>query len=305
MARNSGIEWTDHTINFWWGCHKVSAGCANCYAETLSNRFGKSIWGPPKSTVRERKKSPWGDILKLDREAGDMGIRYKVFVQSMSDFFEDHPMVTPWREEAMCILEDLKHIDVQLLTKRIELVPDMASSWMSDWPPHIWMGTSVEDQDTAESRIIKLMEIPSRIRWISLEPMLGPVSLASLFVCDYKRGSRYLNALSGMYYTLVNPYLGICSFDEDEYYSRPEFLRRGIDWVVLGFESGKNARKGNPSWVRDVRMACSYYDVSFFFKQWGEYAPKRVGGNRDFMIHVGKKKAGNMLDGKEYKEFPV
>src|SRR5512146_683116 len=123
MAKNSGIAWTDDTANFWWGCQKVDQGCAHCYAETLSKRVGKSIWGPPATTDREIKKAIWRDLPKWDNEARAAGVRRKVFVQSMSDFLEDHPALVEPRKRAVVLLESLTNVDVLLLTKRPEDAP--------------------------------------------------------------------------------------------------------------------------------------------------------------------------------------
>lgn len=174
MAKNSAINWTDHTANFWWGCFKVSDGCKNCYAESLSKRYGKSIWGPPATTSRELKKAVWQDILKWDAEARAEGIRRRVFVSSMSDFLEDHPMVDEWRLEAMKIIEKLEWLDILILTKRPENI-HLVSRWVPGWPAHVWMGTTVENQQAADTRIDYLLDIPARIHFLSVEPMLEKI----------------------------------------------------------------------------------------------------------------------------------
>jgi len=122
MSKDTGISWCHHTWNGWWGCEKVSPGCKRCYAETWAKRMGKDVFGPAKTTLRWRTKGPWLDILKWDKQARLDGVRRKVFCISMGDFFEDHPQVEPWRQEAFPLLAGLKNLDVQLLTKRIELL---------------------------------------------------------------------------------------------------------------------------------------------------------------------------------------
>jgi protein gp37 len=176
MAKDTGINWCDHTANFWWGCFKVSDGCKNCYAETWSKRYGKSIWGPPATTERELKKAVWKGILKWDAEAKAAGERRRVFVSSMSDFLEDHPAVSEWRNQAMEIIERLEWLDVLLLTKRPENAPRFLSRWMNNWPDHVWMGTTVENQKAFE-RTNALTDIPSPVHFLSVEPMLEPVRL--------------------------------------------------------------------------------------------------------------------------------
>jgi len=179
---NSGINWTHHTANFWWGCFKVSNGCKNCYAETLSKRFSKSIWGTPQTSDREFKKGIWKDILRWDRDAGSDGVRRRVFVSSMSDFLEDHPQVVEWRERAKGIMADLKNLDVLMLTKRPENAPRFLADWMKDFPPHVWMGTSVEDQKAANERIAHLVQVPAKIHFLSVEPMLERIDLGYNFI---------------------------------------------------------------------------------------------------------------------------
>lgn len=174
--KNSGINWTDHTANFWWGCQKVSDGCKHCYAETLSRRYGKQIWGPPQTTDREYKLGIWKDIVKWDNEAGAEGVRRRVFVSSMSDFLEDHPQVTEWRERAKRVIRDLKNLDVLMLTKRPQNAARFLSDWYADFPAHVWIGTTVENNNSRQ-RIISLLDIPAPVRFLSVEPMLEKVTL--------------------------------------------------------------------------------------------------------------------------------
>lgn len=178
--KNSKISWTDHTANFWTGCVKVSPGCEHCYAEALSKRFGKHVWGPAKTTPRLRGIAVWQDVLKWNAEAARDGVRRRVFVSSMSDFLEDHPMVTEWREQAKALIRQLKHLDVLILTKRPENAARFLADWYDDFPDNVWMGTSVENQKSADERTLELLKIPSRIRFLSVEPMLEGVNLGLL-----------------------------------------------------------------------------------------------------------------------------
>lgn len=282
MAENSKIEWTDHTTNFWWGCEKVSQGCKNCYAETFSKRVGRNIWGPAATTERWRTKSPWHNILKWDRKAGELGIRQRVFVQSMSDFFEDHPQVEPWRQEAISILEGVKNLDILLLTKRIDrvrsVVPD---SWMYEWPSHIWMGTSVEDQETANYRIPFLIDLPAPIRWLSMEPLLDPVDLVT-------RGQHQPDGEN----------CAVCGGIDHQAFecmNRYDWLSR-LSWIIVGGESGHGARPMNPVWARALRDQCQETGIAFHFKQWGAWSSDGV--------KLGKKQSGRILDGRTWDEFP-
>lgn len=174
MGKETGIAWTDHTLNFWHGCVKVSPGCEQCYAETLSKRYGRDIWGPAKTTPRMLTKGPWLDCLKWDAAARAAGVRRKTFVMSMGDLFEDHPMVSEWREKAFKIIESFTNLDVQILTKRPENIRRFSpDSWLENWPLHVWIGTSIENQAMADRRTYELVHagIPA-IRFLSVEPLL-------------------------------------------------------------------------------------------------------------------------------------
>lgn len=234
MAKNSAINWTDHTANFWWGCFKVSAGCTHCYAETLSKRYGKSIWGPPSSTQRELKKAVWTDILKWDAEAGRDGVRRRVFVSSMSDFLEDHPTVRDWREKGKQIIERLENLDILMLTKRPENAPRFLGDWFTTWPNHVWFGTTIEDNSHPD-RIISALDVPAKIHFFSVEPMLEPVNL---------------------------------------YFPKRPNHRRNT-WVICGGESGPGCRPFDWDWARDLRDQCRPANVAFWMKQGGGHPNKR------------------------------
>lgn len=288
--QNSKIEWTDHTLNFWWGCVKVSPGCEHCYAETLSTRYGRNIWGPAKTTERWRTKGPWNDVWRWEKKAKAEGVRRRVFCQSMSDFFEDHPQLTDWRIEACEILESLEWLDVQLLTKRPENIRRMVRPrWLKEWPAHIWVGTSVENQEYADKRIPELLKIPAAVRFLSVEPLLGPVNISEWLSCD----------------TCLDRRVHWCGANL-------------VDWVIVGGESGHNARPMHPDWARGIRDQCQEAGVPFFMKQWGEWlyrgrfdAEMREHNQlwidqntMDAWARLGKKHAGRLLDGREWNEFP-
>lgn len=177
MARESAIAWCDGTANFWWGCQKVSPGCTHCYADTLASRYGKQIWGHPSRTNRERKFGIWRDIVRWDREAKREGIRKRIFVQSMSDFLEDHPVLVEWRKEAVGLIEALEWLDILMLTKRPENAAKFLPDWYRNWPSHVWFGTSVENQEYANVRLSYLLDVPAKIRFLSCEPLLDAVNL--------------------------------------------------------------------------------------------------------------------------------
>ena len=175
MGKNSRIEWTDHTFNPWWGCTKVSAACKNCYAEAWSKRVGQKVWGV-KADRRFFGDKHWSEPLKWNFEAGVMGQRLRVFCASMADVFEDRPELNLWREKLWTLIEATPQLDWLLLTKRPELVTRFVR-WGADWPHNVWLGTTVEDQDSADARLAHLSEVPATIRFISAEPLLGSLNI--------------------------------------------------------------------------------------------------------------------------------
>lgn len=226
MGKNSGIAWTDHTWNPWMGCSKVSPGCKNCYAEDfVSRRMRLPVWGPPSTTERKRTSSKnWKLPHAWNREAIDAGRRQRVFCSSLADIFEDHPMVSPWREEAFGVMESTASLDWLLLTKRPENILRMIpSSWLDECPENIWFGTTVEDRDT--KRIKELLRVPGVVRFLSMEPLLEEVHLD------------------------------------------PETLGADkINWIIVGGESGNNARPFNLDWAKRILDESS---VPVFIKQLG------------------------------------
>lgn len=242
MTENTHIAWTHHTANFWWGCQKVSDGCKFCYAETLSKRYGKNIWGPPATTRREFKKAIWKDIIDWDKKARADGVRRRVFVSSMSDFLEDHMMVIEPREKAKQIMRQLTNLDILLLTKRPENAPRFLADWFENWPAHIWIGTTVEDQQNADERIHYLLDCPAPIHFLSVEPQLERIDLD----------------LSGRNYGRDFP-----NYSES------------IQWVICGGESGAGCRPFQIEWARDLLKQCRAANVPFFMKQLGGHPYKR------------------------------
>ncbi len=314
----TSIEWTDFTWNPVTGCNKVSQGCKNCYAETLATRF----WGKRKFTDvimhEDRLNEPAKNTKKW---AGK-----KVFVCSMSDLFHESVtfefIVNVWR-----CFADHPQTTFQLLTKRperaLEFMKWAAPVFFNDklqskaramgnqtyLPlPNIWIGTSCEDQATANERIPLLLQIPAAVRFLSCEPLLGPI--------DFHFQSNCMD------------------------YNHADFGCPGIDdhklhWIIAGGESGHGARPMHPAWVRLLRDQCAHANVPFFFKQWGEYVPIEFNENLsgfttpannsddslldgvpyskvvhsetglvDF-VKIGKSKSGALLDGIEHRAFPV
>lgn len=314
MGADSKIEWTHHTFNPWWGCLKVSPGCQHCYAETLSNRYGHNIWGPAKTTERRLfGDKHWTEPLKWNKAAQAAGERARVFCASMADVFEEHPALIEERFKLWHLIDNTPALDWLLLTKRPENVMGyLPAQWTRrEMPANVWIGTSVENQEEADRRIPHLMRVPAKVRFLSCEPLLGPVDLGRIPV----EGGA-VDALRG---------------------ARPAY--GSIGWVICGGESGPKARPMHPVWVRSLRDQCQAAGVPFFMKQWGEYQPitwreafersskqprpaftVSVGGRSCYtqigdilgfhmpdevcMERVGKHAAGRLLDGRAWDEFP-
>ena len=267
MGAETGIGWTDHTANFWMGCQRVSPGCEHCYAETLvTTRMKLPVWGPPKTTERHRTKSAWTDVPRWDRAAKRDGVRRKVFVSSLADVFEDHPQVSRWRAEALDLLAQCDGLDVQLLTKRPENILRMVPpEWRDEWPAHIWVGTTVEDQRRAEERIPHLLRVPAEVRFLSCEPLLGAVKLDLRERYRPRRGSCDGGCLDRDEYTSTDGALrcGRCGYPSS---GSP---RPGVDWVIVGGESGASARPFDLAWARSIVAQCRDAGVPVFVKQIG------------------------------------
>lgn len=172
MGKETAIEWTDHTFNPWIGCTKVSAACDHCYAETLMDtRWGKVKWGAGEKRVRTSEAN-WRQPLAWDRAAKAAGIRRRVFCASLADVF-DNEVEDGWRFDLMQVIRGTPNLDWLLLTKR----PQVAAKWWRHqaMPDNIWLGTTVEDQKMADLRIPILFDIPTKVRFLSVEPMLGRI----------------------------------------------------------------------------------------------------------------------------------
>ena len=275
MGESTGISWTDHTANFWMGCQRVSPGCERCYAEKLvTGRMSLPVWGPPSTTQRQRTKGAWKDVVRWNRQAKRDGVRRRVFVSSLSDVFEAHPMVEPWRVEALDLLAQCDGLDVQLLTKRPENVRGMVPrAWLQSWPAHVWMGTTVEDQHRAEQRIPHLLKVPADVRFLSMEPLLESVGLDRMRCDDCGRSEVQLRADHEWSEGNGNGWCNGC----DTELSAGHWLdpcaddrQSGISWVIVGGESGPGARPFDLEWARSIVRECDAEGVSVFVKQMGD-----------------------------------
>ena len=176
MARDSAIEWTTHTFYAWWGCTKVSPACRGCYAEGIGKwLWPDPLWGPG-ADRRMLGDANWKQPLAWDRKAGQAGTRARVFCSSMSDVFEDRRDLDPARERLWALIAATPNLDWLLLTKRPEAVARLVP-WNRHWPANVWIGITAENQRYLDERMAELARIPAVVRFISAEPLLGPLDL--------------------------------------------------------------------------------------------------------------------------------
>ena len=329
MAENTTIEWADHTFNPWEGCQKIGLGCLHCYAETRNARFGGGVainWGPG-APRRRTSASNWQLPLKWDREAKAKGIRYRVFCASLADVF-DNEVDPQWRADLFQLIISTPNLDWLLLTKRIGNAKAMIAEAV-ECPmdmmdvlrplPNVWIGATVVNQEEADRDIPKLLAAPAVKRFLSMEPLLGPVELG--------------------HWIGTTKAIGATTFRDENNIYRCDLTGTpvdGIDWVIVGGESGPGARPMHPDWARSLRDQCTAAGVPYLFKQWGEWREPEHGENFDTsmgraakppafilsetgtvhcfesehivngkpVIKVGKKEAGRLLDGRTWDEVP-
>lgn len=252
MAENSKIEWTDHTFNPWIGCTKVSPGCAHCYAESQDARWKYTIDGWGKGRPRKRtSEANWKKPLQWNKKAEKEGVRFRVFCASLADWLDDEVPVN-WLADLLDLIRLTPNLDWLLLSKRPEnfdvrleavmarpkLDPDETWEMIHGWamrnkyPQNVWIGTSVEDQARADVRITDLLWIPAKIHFISCEPLLE--------------------------HTVIRPKLVEAIWGKDK-----------VDWIIVGGESGPNARAFDSDWARSIRDECTKAGTAFFMKQMG------------------------------------
>lgn len=232
MSETTAISWTDSTWNPWQGCTKVSPGCAHCYMFRDKVKYGQD----PSKVIRSKDPTFYKPLGWKEPR--------KVFTCSWSDFF--HKDADPWRAEAWQVIRDTPHLTYQILTKRPErLLYCLPGDWGAGYP-NVWLGTSVENQRWARERIPLLMKVPARVRFLSCEPLLGPLDLS----------------------TVTLPNGGMChplGVDEGNY-PRQGYVGR-IHWVIVGGESGPGFRPMNRDWARAIRDECARKRVPFWYKQ--------------------------------------
>lgn len=180
MGQDSKIEWTDHTFNPWWGCVNVSPACDHCYAETFAKRTGHGVWGH-KAPRRFFGDKHWAEPVKWNKAAGKAGERARVFCASMADVFEDRRDLDEHRTRLWKLIRQTPHLDWLLLTKRPDAIRRLIPVfWMCDgFPANVWLGVTVES-DNYTWRAREIEGIPARVKFISYEPALGPLTAAGL-----------------------------------------------------------------------------------------------------------------------------
>ena len=356
MAEHSKIEWTGATWNIITGCSLKSPGCAGCYAMKLAGTRLRNHPSRVGLTVETKTGPVWSGEVRFNDQWLDQPLRWSkprmIFVCAHGDLFhEDVP--DAWIDRVFSVMLRGPRHTYQVLTKRAERMRDYVSrlyelagrddpEWFArggvtslrdGWriPKHIWLGVSAEDQARADERIPHLLATPAAVRWVSAEPLLGPVDVA-----DYLRPPP---ALSGRHVRLHH---GHWIVDADG----AHLMWTGLDWIVAGGESGPRARPMHPAWARSLRDQCQAADVPFFFKQHGDWRefdhrPETdeidvgseladsivaVAHNPAWITHdgrvfhrqadlpdgvpcrlverIGKARAGRLLDGREHSEFP-
>ncbi|WP_299632090.1 DUF5131 family protein [uncultured Roseobacter sp.] len=251
----TAIEWTDATWNPVAGCSIMSAGCTNCYAMQMAYRLERM--GVSKYDDLTRKsggRSVWKGIVREDYEALSIPKSWKkprkIFVNSMSDLF--HPEVSmDFIGSVWSVMAETPHHHYQILTKRPDRMAEFAKAWQGGILDNVWLGTSVEDVNVI-GRIDELRSIPAKIRFISFEPLIGPVGPVDL---------------------------------------------SGIDWAIVGGESGPRARPIKEEWIDEVHSACETYGTAFFFKQWGAWGKDNK--------RRSKKQNGRTYRGRTWDQMPT
>jgi len=225
MAETTAIAWTDATFNPWWGCQKVGPGCDHCYAERDAERFEpkRALWGAG-SERRTFGEKHWNQPKRWHEKAHREGVRRRVFCASMADVF-DKDAPPGERDRLWSLIAATPNLDWLVLTKRIGNAKSMLPSNWGMGYPNVWLGATVVNQEEADRDILKLAATPAAVRFLSCEPLLGPICVAT----------------------------------NDAF--------RSIDWVIVGGESGPQARPMLEVWALALARQCRERNVAFFFKQ--------------------------------------
>ena len=330
------IEWADMTINPVVGCSHCSPGCDNCYAERFAARLARN----PKTAEKYKgvvdENGKWtGKISERDESVFDRLPKTpkRIFIGSMTDLFFSGVDDTPRQavslvggsevefapdtmhvRVAMLLLQIGKHRQhtFMVLTKRAENMETVMKLMLKRPLPNLWLGVTVCNQAEADAKIPILLQTPAAVRFVSVEPCLGPVDLGHLSWTDIIGSTAEKNALTGKTWIQGN-----CGE------SSQTLQGNRLGWVICGGETGPGARPMHPDWVRSLRDQCQAAGTPFFFKSWGEWVtenqspedillpgqstmPHGWKGRKyeDSVYRVGKRRAGRLLDGVEHNEFP-
>lgn len=309
MSETTNIEWCDSTFNPWIGCTRVSPACDDCYAarSTPARTLGV-VWGAGEAR-RRTSEANWKLPIQWERDHAaffaEHGRRRRVFCASLADVF-DNEVPAGWRVDLFNLIAATPNLDWLLLTKRIGNVGNMlpVPFDFDRLYPNVWLGATVVNQAEADRDIPKLLAVPARVRFLSIEPMLSDIDITP-FLWGKHEG--------------VDTICQNCPRDADcecGYFTRTAMKLASIDWVIVGGESGPKARPMSPDWARAMRDQCTSAGVPLLFKQWGEWLPMlgQVEGApvRDktttpdgwVMGWAGKKAAGRLLDGIEHNGYP-
>jgi protein gp37 len=332
VSDGTHIEWTDATWNVVNGCTIVSHGCEHCYAMRLAATRLKHHPSRAGLARIHNGHPQWTGSVTFNNKVLLDPLRWrrprKIFVCAHGDLFHEN-VASLWIDHVFAVIAAAPRHVFQVLTKRPERLREYAEEamgcgehWLAHcershapmWPlPNVWLGVSVEDQKRADERVPVLLDTPAAVRWLSCEPLLGPVDLASMRACRGCPGCSRLGR------SPLDP-ISDC-------------WTKRIDWVVAGGESGPGARPMHPDWARSLRDQCAAAGVPFLFKQWGEWAPstpeqaksvrsgwRTLSGDRAtgpnfselypengaaFVEAVGKKRAGRLLDGVQHDGYPA
>ena len=310
MGEKTGISWTDATWNCWQGCHKLSAGCKNCYMFSEKTRYGQN----PGVVVRS-SDATFNAPLKWAANPAKFGHIKRIFVDSWSDFFIEE--ADPWRSEAWDIMRRTPQFTYQLCTKRPERIGDSLPSDWGDGYPNIWLLTSTENQEAADLRIPILLSVPAVVHGISAEPLLGPIDIRQWIGSECRHENSYREEDTGAC---------VCRECEESAL---------LNWTIVGGESGSNARPMLSVWADSIRQQCESAGVPFFFKQNGEWVDaghEEFGKHRSLahkflrsdgtewplgdpaldnedadvhtLVRIGKHASADTLYGKVYHQFP-
>lgn len=376
MAKKTDIAWTDSTFNPWWGCQKVGPGCDHCYAETLDHRTGGAHWGPGVERRRTKIRN-WNEPVRWNKASfyectccGWRGnesdkefshpsngcthdlvpARQRVFCASMADVF-DNAVPVQWRIDLMKLIAATPNLDWLILTKRIgnaaamleeacRGATDGRTGWSDNVLPNVFLGATIVNQVEADRDIVKLLAVPAAIRFLSMEPLLGPVELTGheySLALGLSEGIDWLTGRTSQYSSIfggsTSPWL-----DRDDYDFPKDHRDPRIHWVSVGGERSIVARIIQIAWVRSLRDQCKQASVPFLFKQWGDWGPDFEGAMTcescgvtkfdscaknndcsrcgtttwlaadkplDSMRLVGAQHSGRLLDGVLHNEFPA